>query len=310
MNLVPFDPNGMVMDLLRSCSKQLMMPVANSPLTKVLATWYRAAPTATVFPGEHSFGSPVWDSEHPTTTTLGFDANAPRIYYNGKRENASDGTRFAGPADYFVNGAPALALLPRGVNETPVECLLPPWGLVTGGQAIPVIAAAGGLRTGGSATAPVSVASTIRYWTWSTPGNTPTQIRWTISSAAFGSGTIYGQQTQSFAPTFVLLNSFGFNVYEVDLPLGLVGGTLPHATTLWLTLDNAVGTGFFPVYWDESSGPSSAQSSGIGVIPSESFRILDGLGVVLYDNVVSMAFATNAYTLNFGFQVTDTFSIP
>lgn len=155
MNLVPFDPNGMVMDFLRSCSRQKISFVENDPSTQVPAIWYYAAPTAKAFPTEHAFGSPVWDSVHPTVTTLGFDATKPRSYYNGRRINTSDGTSFAGPASFFQIGCPAPALLPRGVGDTPVECLDPPFGLVTGGLCLPTVPARGGLRTGGFSTQPI-----------------------------------------------------------------------------------------------------------------------------------------------------------
>lgn len=307
---MPFDPNGMVMDFLRSCSSQAISFVEHDPTQQALATWYVAAPTALVFPTEHAFGSPVWDTVHPTATTLGFDATTPRVYYNGRRTNASDGTTFAGTASFFQIGAPSRAPLERGVNETPVECLRAPFGIVTGGLCVPIVPAGGGLRTGGSCTAPVAVATTLRYWSWFTPPGAPSSVRFTVSSGPFGTGTVYGQAISGGPNTFVLTNTFGFSVYRTDMSFGGLGAGFPTGVPLWITLDQAVATNALPVYWDESSGPASGQNSGIGVVPSESWQILDATGGVMVDNVVSMAFNTQAYAINFGFQTTNSFTLP
>ncbi len=41
-----------------------------------------------------------------------------------------------------------------------------------------------------------------------------------------------------------------------------------------MTLQNAVTTQGNPLYWDENSGPSQAEESALGTIPSESFQII------------------------------------
>ena len=41
----------------------------------------------------------------------------------------------------------------------------------------------------------------------------------------------------------------------------------------WLTLANAAVPSGDPVYWDENNGPSAAEESAIGTIPSESFNV-------------------------------------
>lgn len=128
-----FDPNGMVMDLLRSCYSQNVMYFNGDPSQVTKCRWYFAARTAKPFPAPHAFGSPTWDTVHPTSTTLGWDATSSRSYYNGKRSNTSDGTSFAGPLDFFQNGADTLADLDRGVNGTPVVCLRSPVGVALGG---------------------------------------------------------------------------------------------------------------------------------------------------------------------------------
>jgi hypothetical protein len=141
----------MVMDLLRSCYKRPVRYVAGDPSQKVLATWYFTAPTAKAFPSFHAFGSQNWDSVHPTPTTLGDDANTKPIYYKGGRLNRSAGQEFAGPLEYFQNGAPAPAFLPRGFDGTPVSCLSPPFGKAGGGACVPVMLAQGGKLASGTA---------------------------------------------------------------------------------------------------------------------------------------------------------------
>src|SRR5262249_16263456 len=48
----------------------------------------------------------------------------------------SDGTTFAGPADFFLNGQGAAGPLVLGVNDTPVECLRAPFGFALGGKGV------------------------------------------------------------------------------------------------------------------------------------------------------------------------------
>ena len=123
----------MGMDFLRSAYTQRVRYDASDPSKTTICRWYRAAPTAKVFPFEHAFGSPTWDQEKGIQTAIGFDATAPRTYSNGKRTNTSDGTKFAGPAEFFRTGqgsAPAIAL---GVNATPVDCIRLPAGIALGG---------------------------------------------------------------------------------------------------------------------------------------------------------------------------------
>lgn len=137
------------MDLLRSCYSGRIQFVRGSPTTTAAARWYFAAPSALPFPHPHNFGSPTWDYYHPMPTPIGWDSTFRTRYYNGRRTNTSRGTTYAGPLDYFVNGAPGPAPLERGVNGTPVECLQPPFGLALGGASVPVVASKGGKLLGG-----------------------------------------------------------------------------------------------------------------------------------------------------------------
>jgi hypothetical protein len=136
--VLAFSPNGMGMDLLRSCSVQRARYDASDPSKTTLLRWYFCAPTAEAFPGENAFGSPVWDQDKGIQTTIGFDATASRSYYNGTRQNTSDGKSFAGPEEFFRSGQDTDAALPLGVNLTPVECLKSPVGVAIGGGLQPL----------------------------------------------------------------------------------------------------------------------------------------------------------------------------
>lgn len=139
------------MDVLRSCYKRRIRFVKDDPTKTAVATWYFAAKTAKVFPGLQLFSSAVWDSFHPTAVTLGDDESFSRQYYNGRRLNASDGTKFAGPLRFFTEGADAPSVLPRGADGfTPRECMVPPFGINKGGMCLPVGAGIGGLVLGGN----------------------------------------------------------------------------------------------------------------------------------------------------------------
>lgn len=111
------------------------MFVKDDPTQKTKCRWYFASPTAIPFPVPHAFGSPTWDTEHPTPTSLGWDATSSRTYFNGKRSNTTRGQSFAGPLAYFQGGADDPSDLERGVNGTPVECLKRPFGIALSGSA-------------------------------------------------------------------------------------------------------------------------------------------------------------------------------
>lgn len=137
--------------MLRSCYSQSMRYITGDAVTAVQGTWYFADLESKDFPGPHSFGSPTWDTVHPTPTVLGFDATAPRLYYRGNPLNSSDGTQFAGPKDYFLTGQPVAGGIRRGTTGTPAQCLMYPYGLQVAGWASSGIPAKGGKLAGGVA---------------------------------------------------------------------------------------------------------------------------------------------------------------
>jgi hypothetical protein len=137
------------MDFLRSCYSQRIRFVKDDVTKMAVATWYFCKDGSKPFPGDHAFGSPTWDSFHPTITTLGFDAVAARMWTNGRRINSSDGSKFAGPKEFFMSGADAQAPLPRVKNGTPLECVPGNPGLFKGGSVGPPVRGAGALLLGG-----------------------------------------------------------------------------------------------------------------------------------------------------------------
>ncbi len=102
---------------------------------------------------------------------------------------------------------------------------------------------------------------------WAFSGDTPTSVDWSIGSVAFGSDISSGAATLS--NVYQYTNGYGYDILESTFSLGGVLG----AGTYWLTLQDATTANGNPVYWDQNSGPSAAQESALGTIPSESFQL-------------------------------------
>jgi hypothetical protein len=68
-------------------------------------------------------------------------------------------------------------------------------------------------------------------------------------------------------------NQFGYEIYEANI----TGLSDVFVNPGWVTLGNACTQSGCsvsnPIYWDENSGPSSAQENTVGSIPSEAFTI-------------------------------------
>jgi|SRR5208283_2645384 len=108
----------------------------------------------------------------------------------------------------------------------------------------------------------------IAVWLFPGDGVSGASVQWGLGSSAFGSDIGAGLSTPSLVTDFGL-NQFGFDVQEWNFDI--FGTNLP--STAWLTLLNISVPSGDPVYWDENSGPSMAQESSVGTIPSESFDI-------------------------------------
>lgn len=107
----------------------------------------------------------------------------------------------------------------------------------------------------------------FQFGVWAYPGDTPVSVDYSLSASPFG-GT---PSTIALTSTFEYSNQYGYDIdQEVASGLNIAMG----AGNYWLTLQNAVTTQGNPLYWDENSGPSQAEESALGTIPSESFQII------------------------------------
>ena len=109
----------------------------------------------------------------------------------------------------------------------------------------------------------------FQFAVWAYPGDTLQTVDFSVASTPFG-GT---QTTVNVSSVFQYSNQYGYDIDVVTvsgLDVALASGTY------WLTLQNAVTAQGNPIYWDENSGPSQAQESSLGTIPSESFNVEGG----------------------------------
>jgi hypothetical protein len=207
------------MDLLRSGYKRDMRFVRDDPGPVVEAIWYRCAPSALPFPGPHRFGSGNWDTVHPSPSDLGDQDDLLRTYYNGRRLNSSDGRSFAGPLEFFQEGADGPALLPRGGDGfTPVECIRPPFGIVKGGLSVPTVGDLGGVIKSGTSTTPANplVCSTF------TTTLTATVLSGTGTAAPFVGQTF--PVPHLFGPLWEGSSTVGLDI--LNFAGGCTGGTM------------------------------------------------------------------------------------
>ncbi len=123
---------------------------------------------------------------------------------------------------------------------------------------------------------PDSTANGASFVFWMYLGDTLTSVDLSIGTSPFGSDLANFAGLQPTQDIDLGTNQYGFDLREYTF--SFLNVSLNSGTTYWITLQNAsVPTGD-PVYWDESSGPSQAQSNNLGTIPSESFTILGGSG--------------------------------
>jgi len=107
----------------------------------------------------------------------------------------------------------------------------------------------------------------LSFGAWTFPGDILENAEVLINSG----GTVYVNQIVSFTQSGCSGNQYGFDVCTETgsfSPVNLAAGTY------WLTLHDAVVNDGDPIYWDENSGPSSAQQNMVGTIPSEAFTVL------------------------------------
>ncbi len=222
MSGVPFDPNGMAMDLLRSCYSG---QIEYAPGLFAPAVWYWCAPTALPFPEPHLFGSPTWDTVHPTVTSLGWNALAPRKYYNGRRLNASQGRDFAGPLAYFSEGAPSSGNLPRIADGyTPTVCVAPA-GKMLGGLSVPSVPSAGTKKLSGKSIQPITPGIPCGFCSGTTPLQRTVVIAGATGAASPANGTWVCTQL-SFNPCFWLAGGLpGVQILAQKSAANIIGVT-------------------------------------------------------------------------------------
>jgi hypothetical protein len=262
LSLVPFDPNGMVMDLLRSCYRRPIRYVAGDVSITSPATWFFAKETALPFPGPHSFGSQNWDSDHPFDPAIGEKGSSKGTYYNGRPLNRSDGRNFAGPKGFFLAGCDTPANLPRGTDATPLICLERPLGKMAGGFGVPVALGSGGKRVAGTSTTSTPLPPPGTPCTNCPPLYTPSYVPLTIAGATGPQAVFNGTwNVPQISPCTWFLNIGGSNQITIGR---LFGGQ-------WSVNCTDFPTTFSPFY---VSATPDCQS--LAVIPY-SFGILGGM---------------------------------
>jgi uncharacterized repeat protein (TIGR03803 family) len=113
--------------------------------------------------------------------------------------------------------------------------------------------------------------ATFAFWLF--PGDTATSVDWTLGTTPFGSDIAQGTASgANVTQQYISTNQFGYEIAAVTVT-GLSGSV---SNGNWLTLANAVVPSGNPVYWDENNGPSAAEESAMGTIPSESFNVSGG----------------------------------
>ncbi len=145
--------------------------------------------------------------------------------------------------------------------------------------------------------------TSFSFSVWVYAGDTLSSVDYQITASAFG-GTVYGSGTASVTLSGGTTVNWGFYQYTatvtgltISVPVG----------TAWLELENAVTAQTNPAFWGENDGTSEAVSNVVGSMDSESFSIGGGSST-LYDNGSDPG-TINAWTINFGYAVTNSFIV-
>ncbi len=115
----------------------------------------------------------------------------------------------------------------------------------------------------------------MTFGAWLYPGDSLGTAEVSITSQPFG-GTSYFDGIVSFNASGCFDNQLGFNVCTETTNNFNVPQLQPG--TYWVNLQNATDSLGDPVLWDQNNGPSQAQQSSVGTIPSESFTLLGDNG--------------------------------
>lgn len=211
------------MDWGRSCYRRRMRFVRGELTTYAFVRWFFAAPTAKIFPGAHWFCSGMWDNTRGESNNFGDDATQKHVWRNGSLLNRSDGTRFAGPLEYFFGGCPAAGEIPRGFDGTPIECLKAPFGKMLSGKSLVVTPMKGNKLLSGLSISPVIPGVDCN---WNPAGTTLATLNVTVAGATgtpavwngtwpanqiFGSPCFYNGD-QSGTVTLSIARPFGWSI--------------------------------------------------------------------------------------------------
>jgi len=212
-----------------------------------------AAPAQTVPPSaREAAASPQWAPRlaHPDTTPHKAPARAhPRLCSSLLQ---SHGPQNPLPQDslIYANG-PSTGLCDiQG-------CTVDAWTVNFGYAVTDSIGAGGNVRS-------------FNFAFWLYPGDEVLSLDWSVGTDPFGSDL--GQGTAFVTDQFVSSNQFGYEIHTG----GIAGFNVNISSGNWVTLQNASVASGNPVYWDENAGPSAAQDSSVGTIPSESFNVSGG----------------------------------
>ncbi|MGH9607009.1 MAG: hypothetical protein ACRD3N_15080 [Terracidiphilus sp.] len=115
-----------------------------------------------------------------------------------------------------------------------------------------------------------SVIDGVTFDAWINPGDSLASETWAITTTPFGTPIATGNVTGG--PNTQVATADGYYpvlAESISLPPVSLG-----AGTYWLQLSNGLDSYDVGVWWDESSGLSTAYSSASGLVPSETFQIL------------------------------------
>jgi uncharacterized repeat protein (TIGR03803 family) len=108
----------------------------------------------------------------------------------------------------------------------------------------------------------------LSFGAWLFPGDVLQSVEVSIGSSPFGNDIL--DQVVNLSQSSCAGNQYGFNVCVES---GNLGTETLNGGTYWVSLQNAQVNSGDPAYWDENSGPSMAEESSVGTIPSEAFTL-------------------------------------
>jgi opacity protein-like surface antigen len=106
----------------------------------------------------------------------------------------------------------------------------------------------------------------LNFGVWNVPGDTTSQIDWSIVTSPTGGSTL-ASGTASVTSVLQFTNQYGYNIALDTIALNNLALA---AGTYWIELQNASAGNGDPIYWDINGGPSQIWESGLGYNPDPS----------------------------------------